>query len=198
VHTEKEGRGRLSSIDLLPPEADAEIAWAVQELLGRDRSQADILFELNDKLEVIGCERISRSAFNRYSMRKAMATRQLNEVREIGAAVAEALGPEKGDDVTIMLVQLIKQVAMDIIQRGNVNSKSLQEISRALASAQAAQKASAADRREHKQEKREEDELLQMENAAQVAADGISKAAPSLDPARVLEMIRSAYGIGEA
>ncbi len=36
------GRGRLSSFDLLPKEADAIVAWAAGELADREKTQTDI------------------------------------------------------------------------------------------------------------------------------------------------------------
>lgn len=187
----KEGRGRLSTIDQLPPEADADIQWAAGQLLARDRTQADILFELNDRLEAIGCEPISRSAFNRFSTRQAALTRKLTETREIAASVSQAIGPDKADDVTVMVVQLIKQATLELLEKGNLGSKAIMELSTGLKSAIAAQKASGADTRD-----RDADNEAKMNKAAQTAAAGISKAAPSLDQAEVLAMIRKAYGIG--
>ena len=37
------GRGRLSSIDLLPEEADEDVAWALEQLRARDLPQNTIL-----------------------------------------------------------------------------------------------------------------------------------------------------------
>lgn len=186
---ERKGRGQLSSIDLLPPEADDAIQWAVGELAARQRTQADILFELNDKLEAIGCERVSRSAFNRYSMRRAIATRRLREVSEIGKAVAETLGPQGQDDVTIMLVQMVKETAYALMERGDLSAKGLMEVSRAISAAIGAQKASL-----QVKDKKEAEKKQALEEAAEVAADGIARST-GLDGGEVLKMIRNAYGI---
>ena len=186
-----EGRGQLSSIDLLPPEADPDVLWASQELMARKRTQADILFELNDRLAVIGCDPISKSAFNRYSTRKAALTRRLAETRIIAKTVTEAIGPDGADEVTELAVQLIKQAILEILEGGRANSKQLMELSRALNSALAAQKTSSDVRRNV-----EAEQNARLEKAAQTAADGIVKVAPQLDGAKVLKMIREAYGIG--
>lgn len=53
-------RRRLSSIDMLPEEAADDIVWATQQLAQRTRTQQDILFELNDRLEAKGIE-VSRN-----------------------------------------------------------------------------------------------------------------------------------------
>ncbi len=58
------GRGRLSSLDLLPEEARDDLIWAIGELKKRERPQADIHFEFNDRLEARASRRFA-SAFNR-------------------------------------------------------------------------------------------------------------------------------------
>ena len=40
-----EGRGRLSSLDMLPDEAQEDLVWACQELYARARSQAEMLID---------------------------------------------------------------------------------------------------------------------------------------------------------
>ncbi|TFF20527.1 DUF3486 family protein [Jiella endophytica] len=140
-------RGRLSSIDLLPPEADPIVQWAVEELQARERTQADILFEMNDRLEAIGCEAISSSAFNRYSTRLAATTRRLQETRDIAKAVTERLGPDRADDITIMLVEMIKSSVYSILETGNVDTQGVMFLANAVKSALAAQKVSADARR---------------------------------------------------
>lgn len=188
----REGRGRLSSIEQLPPEADPDIQWAVQQLIARERTQADILFELNDRLAVLGIEPISSSAFNRYSMRRAALTRRLEETRQVSKAVVEAVGHDSADDMTIALVQLIKDASMELLEDGKLNSKSLMELARALSAAMTAQKQSAANLEAENARQR-----AKLETAAQAAAESIVKARPDLDGAHVLGMIRSAYGIEE-
>ncbi|RLQ88902.1 DUF3486 family protein [Notoacmeibacter ruber] len=148
----REGRGRLSSIDLLPPDADGIVQWAVAELQARERTQLDILVEMNGKLEEIGCDPISPSAFNRYSTRLASTTRRLQETRDIASAVTERLGPEKADDITIMLVELIKSAAFSILETGELDSKAFMELSKGLQHALSAQKISADARRVQQQE----------------------------------------------
>ena len=185
------GRGRLSSIDLLPPEADPHVQWAAAELLDRDRSQADILFELNDRLEAIGCEAISPSAFNRYSTKLAATTRELQENRDLARAVTERLGPEAADDTTIMLIDLIKSAATNILRKGSLDSDSLMKLSKGLQHAVSAQKISADARRISQQELKKK-----AETATEAAADGIVAAMPGANREDVLRRIRQdVYGI---
>jgi hypothetical protein len=46
----REGRGRLSSIDLLPEEADEDIVWALEQLRARDPHRAQVLVDRRDPL----------------------------------------------------------------------------------------------------------------------------------------------------
>lgn len=187
----RKGRGRLSSIDLLPPEADPDIQWAVEQLAARQRTQADILFEFNDRLAVIGCEPISSSAFNRYSTRRAATLRKLAETREIAAAVTETLGPERGDDVTVMIVQLLKETIHAVLEGGNISTKGVMELGRALQSAVSAQKLSSDTARALTADTRD-----QLDKATKVAAEGIAAASPEINGEDVLKKIREeVYGI---
>lgn len=193
----KNTRGRLSSIDQLPVEANPAIQWAASEIIDNSLTQDQIREELNRQLAQIAKEQritiepISRSSFNRYSTRTTALTRQLAETREVAKTVAEALGPEAHDDATILLVQLIKQASIDIFQKKALSSKEIMELSRALNSAMAAQKASAANK-----EREEEKQRRALEEAAKAATDAILEKDPKQDANSVLNAIREAYGIG--
>ena len=63
------GRGRLSSLDLLPVDAEADVIWAMGELRARKRLQIDILDSFNLRLTTKGLGPISASAFGRAAMR---------------------------------------------------------------------------------------------------------------------------------
>ena len=191
--TKPSGRGRLSSIDELPPEADPYVQAAAAALLGRDRTQADILFALNDQLATIGCDAISSSAFNRYSMRLAATTRRLQEMRDLSKAVTEKLGPERADETTIMLVDLIKSAALNILENGELGPMDFMMLSKGLQHAVSAQKVSADARRQSQGELK-----AKAEKATEAAADGIVAATPGANKAEVLKRIREdVYGIFE-
>jgi hydroxylamine reductase (hybrid-cluster protein) len=193
----KNSRGRLSSIDQLPVEANPAIQWAASEIIENSLTQDQIREELNRQLadiareQKITIEPISRSAFNRYSTRTTALTRQLAETREVARTVAEALGPDAHDDATILLVQLIKQASIDIFQKKALSSKEIMELSRALNSAMAAQKSSAENK-----EREEEKQRRELEKAAEVATNAILEKDPKQDANSVLNAIREAYGIG--
>ncbi|CAJ1391650.1 unnamed protein product [Effrenium voratum] len=143
----RDGRGRLSSIDLLPEEAEADIHWAVEELRAANRLQKDIHEEFNSRLADKGLKPVSSSAFNRFSTRKARAFRRMDEVRKISSELTKTLGPEAADDVTIMLAETIKTLIFEILEGGPTSTKGAMELARALAATVQAQNLSTEHRR---------------------------------------------------
>ncbi len=127
----KEGRGRLSSLDLIPEAGADDVLWALAELNKRQRSQTDILFELNDRLAVHGIEPVSRSAFNRRSMRMAVAARRLDEQRDLFAGLADRFTPEDVDEGNIVLGQMIKVLITEILDEPDQTPKNAMELARA-------------------------------------------------------------------
>ena len=198
----RKGRGRLSNIDLLPKECDEVVAWAAKELAKRDKTQKDIYKEFEQQLRSVQEEYgltfdiPSFKSFNRYSTRKAILTRRLDEMNKVAQSVAKVVGNDEADRSTIMLIQLIKQAVLEILEKGQLGSKELLDISRALSAVQNAKRASANDRRAHKSEKLADEQREQMDKAAHTATEGIVEIAPHLDAENVLAMIRGAYGIG--
>src|SRR3546814_19476969 len=74
---DQEGRGRLSSIDLLPEEAEPDIVWASEQLRLRETPAKMILAEFNARLADRCIASISTSAWGRYSVRNAIPFRKL-------------------------------------------------------------------------------------------------------------------------
>jgi len=117
------GRGRLSSIELMPPECDAIISWAASELADRDRTQTEIYGEFVDKCEALMAEHRgeldfaipSFSAFNRYSIRLARLTRRLEQTREIVASIAQKFDARESDDLTIMTAETLKSLVLHML-----------------------------------------------------------------------------------
>jgi ribosomal silencing factor RsfS len=192
----REGRGHLHTIDTLPAVADEATQWAAAELMARDLTQKEILLEYNRRLAEVGVKPISRSSFNRYSVRKAVTSRALIETREVAAAVVEKLGPDKADHVTILIVELIKTAAYDLLVGGGMSAKELQSLARALDAAQRAERVSNDNRKvkEEDQAKRTRDML---DTASEVAADKLVEKDPTKKKEEVLATIRQAY-LGEA
>jgi hypothetical protein len=142
-----QGRGRLSTIDLLPPEATPDIQWAVDELLAKERTQVDILEEFNQRLAVLGLEPISVGAFSRHSMRIAAQTRRMKEAQDITTAIASRFGPDNADRMTTGLVAILKQAVFEIGETGKHDPENILFLARSLQALVGAQKTSADVRR---------------------------------------------------
>lgn len=144
------GRGRLSSLDLVPEHAQDDIVWALGELNQRTRTQADILFELNDRLAVKGVEPISKSAFSRKAVRLAAASRRLEEARFMFAGLADHFTPEKVDENNIALGEIIKTLIFELTDEGAgaQNPKGAMELARAYLATIQGQKLSSARRQQ--------------------------------------------------
>jgi len=147
--TRRKGRGRLSSIDLLPEEAGPIVRWALAELRDRNRHQTDIHAEFNERLAEIGLGPISFSAFNRKSLRIAAHARIREETREIASVINERREPGESDDLTVLVSESIKIVVFELIEAaegGRIDPRAVMEASRALHYAVQAQKISAGER----------------------------------------------------
>lgn len=133
-----QGRGRLSSLDLIPDEGQDDILWALAELNERRRTQADILFELNDRLEAKGIDGISKSAFNRAAIRTAAAARRISEARAVFAGIADQFTPESVDQNNLVLGEVIKTLILELMDAPSQTPKGAMEMARAfLATVQA-------------------------------------------------------------
>lgn len=155
----RSGRGRLSSIDLLPEEAEADVAWAMQELRERKRTQVEIHAEFNERLAEHGIEPVSLSAFNRHALRVAALARRLEATKEITATLSERLGAAETDETTIVLAEMIKSVIFEVLGEAGeagLSPKAAMEAARALQAVVAAQKTSAKRRAEVEREARKE------------------------------------------
>lgn len=146
---QREGRGRLSSIDLLPDEAEPALVWALDQLRERKLPQNTILAEFNERLLDIDptIKPISKSAWNRYAVRKAIQYRRQDETRRIASELAASMGAEDPDEMTMMVAEMAKIALFELLEGGEVSTKGIMEVGRALQSLVGAQ-AKSADRRE--------------------------------------------------
>lgn len=183
----REGRGRLSSIDLLPEEAESDIVWALECLRERTMPANAVLDEFNGRLADRGIAKVSKSAFSRWSIRKAIQFRRLDEVRAITSDVVVGLGTDGADQVTVAVAEMLKVAIYESLE-GQLDPKSIMELSRALGSAVAAQKTSADHRR-----KLEEQVSAQVEKAADRAGEAAAEAGLSAD--RVAQIRRDVLGV---
>lgn len=143
------GRGRLSSFDLLPSEADAIVAWAASELAEREKTQTEIYAEFVAQCEALMAEHRGElefaipafSSFNRFSVRQARLSRRLDQTRDIVAVLAEKHDAKASDDLTIIAGEMIKSVVLHMLgdAADGIAPKALKELADAFRSAQAAQ-----------------------------------------------------------
>ncbi len=136
----RKGPGRLSSLDTIAEIGQDDIVWALQELNTRTRTQADILFELNDRLAVKGIEPISKSAFNRRAVREYVHTQGIIETNRVAAMLAPHMTAEKVDQTHIVLCEIAKTMTMRKFESApdDLTSKDVMDLSRGLlATAQA-------------------------------------------------------------
>jgi sugar phosphate isomerase/epimerase len=183
----REGRGKLSSIDLLPDEAEPDVVWALEQLRERKLPQTVILAEFNERLIDRGIEPISKSSWSRYAVRKAIQFRKHDEARRMSAELVAQLGADGADEVTVMVAELIKVAMFEQLEQGKLSPKDIMELARGLSSVVSAQKTSA----EHR--KKLQDGVLAKVDKA-IAAAG--EAAGTADAESVLKRIRQdVYGI---
>jgi hypothetical protein len=199
ARSRRKGRGKLSSIEMLPEEADPDVAWALAQLREDKLPQTVILVGFNDRLVERGLRPISKGAWSRYAVRKAIQFRKMDEVQRISGDLVSQLGTDGPDQVTIMVAEMIKTAAYQMLEEGEVGSKEIMELSRALSAAVSAQKASAENRR-----KLEADLQARVDKALVAAGEAMEGEAgdgapPGLvDREALLQRIRQdVYGIFE-
>jgi hypothetical protein len=89
----REGRGRLSSIDMLPEDAEPDVVWALEQLRERTMPQNAILDEFNKRLADRGIAKVSKSSWSRYAVRKAIQFRKLDEVQRMSGELVPRSAP---------------------------------------------------------------------------------------------------------
>jgi hypothetical protein len=154
------GRGRISSIDRLPAWCDDAVRAAFTALKDKALTQLEILDDLNGAIRAAAWEegitdpakipQISKSAFNRRSMRLAAVGRRLEETREIAAILTPKFEGENAEQITLLLAQTIKSLTFEMLENAGdelradgETAEMLMFASRALKHAEEAQKISA-------------------------------------------------------
>jgi len=110
-----DGRNVLNSLDLVPDAGRDAVAWAMGELNKRARTQADILFELNDRLAAAGVDPISKSAFNRVAVRCYNRRMRNEEHAAVLTITARNLEAEHIDLNDAVLTEMIKTLVAEVI-----------------------------------------------------------------------------------
>jgi len=146
----RKGRGRISGIELLPPECDDVIAWAGNELQKRKLPQVAIYQKFSRKLEQIQTSQDGQlefaipsfSAFNRHSIQLAVLTRRLNETMAIASAIADKHDAKSSDDLTLIAAEAIKTLVFEVVTHsgpGKIEPKETMQLANALRAATQAQ-----------------------------------------------------------
>ncbi|SNY91382.1 Protein of unknown function [Cohaesibacter sp. ES.047] len=149
----RKGRGRLSSIDLWPDEADYLIEWAIEELGKHDRTQVDILADLNQKIDELNrsgvldepLEPVTSSTFNRYTLRLAREQRRKRENQLIMSSLHKELNPQDAAKQDQVLIEFLKTLTFEILTssgEGKLTPKNALELSNALKSVMQAENVS--------------------------------------------------------
>lgn len=145
---ERKGRGQLSSIDKLPPEADEHVLWAMGELAERTKPQVLILAEFNSRLAGIGEGPISKSAFNRASVVQAMALRKQEEKRSLIAALSQNNDVDTMDELNMLASSTISMLVLEALMAiDKPNPKETMQLAGAHRAAVAASKGSLEEKR---------------------------------------------------
>lgn len=171
------GRGRLSSLELLPPEANPIVAWAALELADREKTQTEIYAGFVTRCEQLMAEHRGElefripafSSFNRYSMRQARMSRRLDQTRDIVKVLSQKHDPQTADEVTIIAAEMIKAAVLYATGDGEdvMDGKELKALAEALRAAQAAQNLSST---------RKAKETEQLQSRLGEAVDAVAKA----------------------
>lgn len=185
---QRRGRGRLSSIELLPPEAGDIVVWASQELASRDRTLTDIYAEFREKLIALQGEQglafdiPAFSSFHRYSVFQAELARDMEETRTIASALASRLDTIENEDMTIMILEMAKSAFFHILRaRGReLKPKEAMEMARGMQALVATSQLSATARAKAQAAiEAAQDEVLEKAEAvvreAGVSADAIAQ-----------------------
>jgi len=188
------GRGRLSSIDLLPEEAQPCVSAALAALSERKRTQEDIRRELNECLAKLGLGPISRSTFNRKALQIAAVGRQLQQAREVAAVMAEKLSDLPEGDIGLLLIEALKTLIYDVIMNealaaegGRAGLKMFSQAADAIMRLERARKTNAETRR------------LALREFAQAAEEAVERAGreAGLSAEAVAQIRREVLGVVE-
>lgn len=161
----RRGRGRLSHIQLLPQEVSDIVIWAAGELQNTKRTQIDIYKEFAARLEdrqresrgELAFTIPSRTAFNQYSIKLDAMAREMNEMREMAAAVVGTLDEQESDDLTLLTTEAIKGIIFHLIstKKDQIDPKAIANLSNGMLRILQAQNVSTARRQKIEQEYRQ-------------------------------------------
>lgn len=189
----RQGRGRISSIDQLPDEAGPFVVDAIKALNERKRTQEDIREELNNHLLGIGCDPVSSSAFNRYSLNLAVQGRKMMQAREIAGIFAERMDENPEGDIGLLVGETLKTLIYDVVIDSTLEgeSPSIKMLGSAAKAVKELELARGANLRAAK---------LKQDNFIDDAADAVAEMAKEqgLSKSVVDKIRREVLGVGKA
>lgn len=183
----RKGRGRLSSIEMLPEEAQESVNWAATAIEERKLPLNEILAEFNRRLVGLGLEPVSKSAFSRYAVRQAILYREIEEGRRTTAELIEKLDLKGDTPIDVAFAEMLKVSALARVRPGQIDEDGLLALARVIKILAETEKISDANRERKRQ--REEDEKKKAEAVSQDARrSGVS--------AETLTEINRLLGVG--
>ena len=111
----KTGRGRLSSIDLLPEDIKAQLNAALRE---KRLTQKQILDAVNPLLAERGKTPVSKSALGRYAMSVEEKGAMMREAREAAKALVGKFEEHSDSDIGRLLSEMIKTLTFERVMTG--------------------------------------------------------------------------------
>jgi hypothetical protein len=126
---------------MLPEEAEPDVVWALEQLRERTMPQNAILDEFNKRLADRGIAAVSKSAWSRYAVRKAIQFRKLDEVQRMSGELVASLGSDGPGPGHRRGRRDAEARDVPLLEEGStMDSKGVMELARALSSAVSAQK----------------------------------------------------------
>ena len=171
------GRGRRSSIDMLPPSCEEDILWVKAELDARQTPQTDILDAFNVRLAEKGEGPISKGAFSRYSVNAATLRREMEMERELNQLAYELL-PDIGESDPLVVARETLKLRLSALSADrNADPKAVStltlaigRLNRTLLDDKAEARRQAEEDRKASDRKREADKLAEIEEQRKVSA----------------------------
>ena len=168
---QRKGRGRLSSLEMLPEEADGDLLWLHDELRASKRPQTAIRRDFNARLADRGIAPISTGTFNRYTVRKAREWREYDERQRLARDLVETMGPDGADKMSVAVSERVKMAVDHLLSEGGLGPKEVAALARANRAAVAAQKDAIELRRTL-----EDEQQRKLEEVAEAVQDVAQKA----------------------
>jgi hypothetical protein len=186
---------------MLPEEADEAIAWANRELRERNMPQTVILDQFNAMLADKAIKGVSKSAFSRYSMRKAREIRRLEQGRKLAEAVLANVDPSDRSAQTVAIAELAKQRVLGLmLDAEDGEAVDLKELTLALNRLSTIDKRDAELRRAQSKHDREEEDRIAAEQKREreEAAEQVEKigAEAGLGAESIAAIRKGVLGIG--